>query len=231
MSRRLALFDLDNTLLAGDSDHAFGEYLIDAGLVEAESHRAANDRFYSDYEAGVLNIHDYVRFTLGPVLEMDEAQRARLQRDFSTGLVDKLVTPASRELVSTHRDAGDYILIITATNEYVTELIARSFEVDRLIATELECQEGRFTGDIAGIPCYQEGKVKKLEQWLEGEGDELGLSLEHSIFYSDSVNDLPLLERAGEPVVVDADPRLTEIARTRGWRQLALNREPRDQQS
>lgn len=230
MSRRLALFDLDNTLLAGDSDHSFGEYLIDAGLVEAESHRAENDRFYSDYEAGVLDIHDYVRFTLGPVLEMDEEKRTQLQRDFSTGLVDKLVTPASRELVAAHREAGDYTLIITATNEYVTELIARSFKVDRLIATELECENGRFTGAISGIPCYQEGKVKKLEQWLAGEGAELGLSLEHSIFYSDSSNDLPLLERAGEPVVVDADPRLSRIASARGWRQLALNRKPREQE-
>ena len=221
-SRRLALFDLDNTLLSGDSDHAFGEFLIRKRLVDADSHRERNDRFYQDYRNKCLDIHAYVAFTLEPVLALDAMARQDLIEEYVRQVLATMVPERATELVQTHRDRGDYCVIITATNSFITAPIASAFGVDKLLATDLETDGTGFTGRIAGIPCYREGKVEKLQQWLASAGSPDSVGLDNSVFYSDSINDLPLLERVTEPVVVDADESLQRIAAERGWRSLSL---------
>ena len=224
MSRRLALFDLDNTLLAGDSDHAWGEFLIDNKLVDGERHAAQNDAFYEDYKRGELDIDAYVYFTLRPILALPVEQQQALRRQYFDAKIAAMMTPASRDLLARHRSAGDFCLIITATNSFLTTPIAAAYGVDQLLATDLVEVDGQITGKIAGIPCYQQGKVKRLQQWLDNSEPALNdqLSLANSIFYSDSSNDLPLLEVASEAVVVDGDERLREIARERDWREMSL---------
>ncbi len=220
MARKLALFDLDNTLLAGDSDHAWGEFLIAKRLVDESSHRLTNDRFYQQYRDGVLDIHGYVNFTLQPILGLDAAQREALHREFMAQAVTRLFLAKADALVAEHRNAGDLTIIITATNEFITRPIADRFQVDHLIATDLEMKAGYFTGKIRGTPCYQSGKVDKLKQWLMTGAPDL--RIEDAVFYSDSINDLPLLERVGTPMVVDPDDRLRATATTRGWEIISL---------
>ncbi len=223
---RLALFDLDNTLLAGDSDHAWGEYLIKRGLVDAQLHGEANDRFYADYQSGSLDIHAYVRFTLNPVMSKTLAELAQMHEEFMLEFVEPMILPQAKALVAHHQAAGDLTVIITATNTFITRPIADRFGVDALLGTDLVVQSDHFTGEIAGTPCFQEGKVKKLKAWLDGEAI-LGaavseLRIEDSIFYTDSINDLPLLELVADPVVVDGDSKLSHAAGQRQWRQISL---------
>ncbi len=220
MLRRLALFDLDNTLLAGDSDHAWGEFLISKGYADEATHRSRNDAFFRDYEQGYLDIHAYVAFTVAPLIRLSAAKRNSLLAEFVAEVVRPMIGAAARQLVARHREQGDYCAIITATNDFVTTPIAREFAVDALLATELEQSGGHFTGKILGIPCFQSGKVSKLEQWLQSAQFEFKLA--DSVFYSDSINDLPLLERVAEPVVVDPDSRLLRTAEERGWRTISL---------
>lgn len=222
--RRLALFDLDNTLLNGDSDHAFGEYLIENGLVDADAHRAANDRFYQEYVQNKLDIHAYVKFTLGPVLSLPSADLETLVSDYAEGVIKQMVTDEALTLVREHKEAGDYCTIITATNSLLTTPLAKTFGVDTLLATDLEQANGQLTGNIAGIPCFQQGKVEKLQQWLQEVGEQQGIGQQHSIFYSDSSNDLPLLEWSSEPVVVNPDEKLARIAEQKQWRRLDLHK-------
>ncbi len=217
--RRLALFDLDNTLLAGDSDHAWGEFLIARKLVEEAEHRRTNNRFYADYLAGNLDIHAWLAFTLGPVTGMAPAPRRRLLADFLQQRGRPMVLPAGLELVRWHRRAGDLCMIVTATNDLIARPIAELFAIEELLATEAELVDGAVTGRIRGTPCIQQGKVDKLRAWLARRGE---FSLDHSIFYSDSINDLPLLEQAGEAVAVDPDDRLRRIAEERHWRIVSL---------
>lgn len=220
MARQLALFDLDNTLLAGDSDHAWGEFLIAKQLVDAASHRAENDRYYEQYRQGKLDIHGYVRFTLQPILDMNKSERLALHAEFMRQAITPLFLPKADAIVSKHRKQGDLTVIITATNEFITLPIAQRFNVDHLIATELEVDADRFTGEIAGTPCYQFGKVEKLEKWLASQSFDL--TLKDAIFYSDSINDLPLLERVAQPVIVDPDPKLHSEATQRDWQIISL---------
>lgn len=224
MTRRLALFDLDNTLLAGDSDHAWGEFLIENKLVDGEQHSRLNDAFYEDYKRGDLDIHAYVHFTLKPILEMPSAQQQALRRQYLESKIAAMMTPASRELLNRHRESGDFCLIITATNSFLTTPIAQAYGVDELIATDLVQIGDQITGQIAGIPCYQHGKVERLQQWLDNSEPARAdkLSLANSIFYSDSSNDLPLLEASSEAVVVDGDERLRQIASERNWQEISL---------
>lgn len=219
MNRRLALFDLDNTLLAGDSDHAWGEFLISRGLVDEVAHREANDRFYADYLAGVLDIHAWLAFTLGPVRKFARRQRDELLAEFLAGYAKPMVLEAGLKLVREHRRNGDFCMILTATNDLITRPIAKLFEVDALLATEAEIVDDAITGRIHGTPCFQEGKVTKLRDWL---AHNSGFEIENSVFYSDSINDLPLLELAGEAVAVDPDDRLRQVARERDWQILSL---------
>ena len=216
----LAIFDLDNTLLGGDSDHAWGEFLIAHGLVDAASHGAKNDEFYQQYTEGCLNIHDYVRFTLGPVLSYSLPELDKLHQEFMQEFIRPMILPLAVELVGKHKSNGDHCLIMSATNAFITGPIARELGIHDLLATELVIQGDHYTGDIAGVPCFQEGKVTRLQQWLELQNDEF--NIEESAFYSDSFNDLPLLKAVNEPVAVDPDSKLAEYARNNEWQIMSL---------
>lgn len=215
----LALFDLDNTLLDGDSDYLWGGFLVAEGLVDHDTYEQANERFYRDYHAGTLDIDAFLRFSLSPLRAHSRAQMESLRERFVTEWIEPIMLPAARALIDTHRAAGDTLLIITATNAFVTAPIADRFGIPHLIATlPAEDSQGEYTGEVAGVPAFQQGKVIRLEQWLAEQHQELA----GSIFYSDSHNDLPLLERVDHPVAVDPDPQLHAIADQRGWPILSL---------
>lgn len=218
---RLALFDLDNTLLAGDSDHLWGEFLAEHGLVDGEHYRRENDRFLAKYQAGTLDIYEFLRFSLAVLTRHDASELTHLRARFVDEKIAPLIAPGAPRLLARHREAGDHLVIITATNRFVTEPIAQLLGVDELLATEPEFRDGCYTGEVAGTPCFREGKVTRFDAWLAEHGAEYG----DVAFYSDSHNDLPLLERADRPVAVDPDPVLAETAETRGWPVITL-REP-----
>jgi HAD superfamily hydrolase (TIGR01490 family) len=220
MSTRLALFDLDNTLLAGDSDHAWGEFLIAKKLVDEDTHRKTNDAHYKDYHAGKLDIHAYVEFTITPILSLSYEERNDLRREFMETFIHPMVLDKAQSLINSHKQAGDCCVIITATNEYVTAPIAKIFNVHQLLATELEIFRGRFTGKISGMPCFRKGKVERLKLWIANQTESYDLAA--SIFYSDSINDLPLLEKVAQGVAVDPDEKLEQIARKRNWEIISL---------
>jgi len=218
---RLALFDLDNTLLAGDSDYEWGQFLVDRGVLERETYEAQNRVYYEQYVAGTLDIHEYLGFALRPLAEHEPEDLARWHGEFMRLRIAPMIGAAARRLVRRHAEAGDLCAIITATNSFVTAPIAREFGVEHLIATEPEMRGGRFTGRVAGVPCFREGKVERLDLWLRGLGRSLAGFTESS-FYSDSHNDLPLLERVTRPVAVDPDASLAAEASRRGWDSLSL---------
>jgi len=214
----LAIFDLDNTLLRGDSDYAWGQYLIERGVVDGEHYREANERYYQQYHAGTLDIMEFLAFALRPLAAHDLTTLDAWHEDYMRVKVLPMITDDARALVERHRAAGDTLMIITATNSFVTRPIARAFGVSNLLATEPEMRDGRFTGNVAGIPCFRDGKVKRLDAWLH----EHDKNLAGSWFYSDSHNDLPLLERVAHPVAVNPDEILTDTAQERGWPILQL---------
>ena len=214
----LAIFDLDNTLLNGDSDHAWGEFACDRGLVDADAFRALNDRFYQDYLEGRLDIDAYVRHALTPVAGQAPETVADWHRDFMTERIEPMFQPRAFELVEQHRSAGDELLIITATSRFITEPIAARFDIGTLLACEGKMVDGRYTGEPEGILTYAEGKVKSLEQWMSANGHTLA----GSAFYSDSHNDIPLLEAVDRAVAVDPDDRLRAHAVERGWSIISL---------
>lgn len=217
----LAIFDLDNTLLGGDSDYLWGRFLVEREIVDGERYERENQRFYDEYKAGTLDIFEFLEFSLAPLARHDRAQLQRWHADFMAEKIAPIMLPAARELLAKHRRQGDYLLIITATNAFVTAPIAEALGVDHLLATEPEQRDGAYTGKVAGTPCFKEGKVERLEQWLA----ETGRNLAGSWFYSDSHNDLPLLERVSHPVAVDPDETLAAHAEAKGWPILSL-REP-----
>ena len=218
---RLALFDLDNTLLAGDSDYEWGQFLVDRGVLERATYEAQNRAYFDQYAAGTLDIHEYLGFALRPLAEHEPRDLARWHADFMRSRILPMVGPAARALVRRHLERGDLCAVITATNSFVTAPIAREFGVAHLIATEPESRAGRFTGRVAGTPCFREGKVRRLDEWLAAQGRALG-DFAESCFYSDSHNDLPLLERVSRPVAVDPDEALARTARERGWEVMSL---------
>jgi HAD superfamily hydrolase (TIGR01490 family) len=220
---RLALFDLDNTLLAGDSDYEWGQFLVDRGILEREEYEAQNRLYYEQYAAGTLDIHEYLGFALRPLAAHTPEDLARWHADFMQSRILPMAGQAARSLVHRHLERGDLCAIITATNSFVTAPIAREFGVSHLIATEPESRNGRFTGRVLGTPCFREGKVRRLDEWLEGLGRRLQDFAESS-FYSDSHNDLPLLERVSRPVAVDPDAALGAEAARRGWERISLRR-------
>ena len=220
MAQRLALFDLDNTLLEGDSDHAWGEFLINRGLVDQRKHRAANNQFYKDYLDENLDMHAYIAFSLDPILTYTINQRSALLADFMKQCIENMMLKKAQALVNAHKSQGDLCVIVTATNNVITMPIARAFKISNLIATEAELDKNFLTGKIVGAPCYQQGKIEKLNQWLKSQPNNL--SLDDSIFYSDSINDLPLLEAANEAVAVDPDHKLLQLSRERDWGILSL---------
>lgn len=220
----LAIFDLDNTLLAGDSDHAWGEFLCANGVVDAATHRRANAAFYAQYRAGTLDIQAFLAFALEVLARLPMGELSALRERFMRECVEPMVLPAAEALLDAHRRAGHRLMIITATNRFVTEPIARRFGVGELLATEPEVRAGRYTGRAAGTPCFREGKVERLREWLAARGE----TWPEAWFYSDSHNDLPLLERVAHPVAVDPDPQLAAAAAARGWPQISLRRDDFD---
>jgi HAD superfamily hydrolase (TIGR01490 family) len=220
---RLALFDLDNTLLAGDSDYEWGQFLVDRGVLDRSTYEAQNRAYYEQYVAGTLDIHEYLGFALRPLAEHAPQDLARWHADFMRSRILPMVGAQARALVRRHLERGDLCAIITATNSFVTGPIAREFGVAHLIATEPEARAGRFTGRVAGTPCFREGKVRRLDEWLAAQGRGLA-DFDESSFYSDSHNDLPLLERVSRPVAVDPDQTLESEAGRRGWEVISLRR-------
>ncbi|TWE06864.1 HAD superfamily hydrolase (TIGR01490 family) [Pseudomonas sp. AG1028] len=215
---RLALFDLDNTLLGGDSDHAWGDWLCERGILDGATYKARNDAFYQDYLAGCLNITDYLNFTLAIFGRTEMAQLDAWHREFMTECIEPIILPKALALLDKHRAAGDKLVIITATNRFVTAPIAERLGVDTLLATECEMVDGRYTGRTTDVPCFKEGKVTRLNRWMQ----ENGFTLDGATFYSDSMNDLPLLEQVSYPVAVDPDPNLLAEAQKRGWPVMSL---------
>jgi HAD superfamily hydrolase (TIGR01490 family) len=220
---RLALFDLDNTLLSGDSDYEWGQFLVDRGILERDAYEAQNRAYYEQYVAGTLDIHEYLGFALRPLAQHQPADLARWHADFMRSRILPMVSAQARALVRRHLERGDLCAIITATNSFVTAPIAGEFGVEHLVATEPESRDGRFTGRVDGTPCFREGKVRRLDEWLAGQGRRLDDFAESS-FYSDSHNDLPLLERVSRPVAVDPDEALEREAARRGWERISLRR-------
>jgi HAD superfamily hydrolase (TIGR01490 family) len=221
-SIELALFDLDNTLLAGDSDYAWAQFLIEQGVLERAHYEARNDEFFRQYKAGTLDINEFLAFQLAPLAAHSRAQLDRWHAQFMDEKIRPMIGTAARGLVEHHRAAGSLCAIVTATNSFVTGPIAREFDISHLIATEPEQAEGRFTGGVAGLPCFQGGKVTRVDEWLTRTGYTFA-SFVASWFYSDSANDLPLLERVSNPVAVDPDDRLRDVATARGWTILEIH--------
>lgn len=209
----LAIFDLDNTLLRGDSDYLWGCFIVERGLVEREAYEQANRQFHQDYEAGVLDIDAFLRFTLAPLSRFSIEQLHGWRQQFVDEMIRPIILPAACEQLDWHRRRGDTLLIITATNAFVTRPIAEALDVPHLLATEPERVGQRYTGRYVGTPTFRDGKVTALDQWLA----RYPHALDDSWFYSDSHNDLPLLERVARPVAVDPDPVLRRNAIERGW--------------
>ena len=217
----LTLFDLDNTLLACDSDYEWGQYLVDRGVLGRAEYEAQNAAFYEQYRAGTLDIHEFLGFALRPLAAHTPQDLERWHADFMAARIRPAMGEPAKALVRRHLDAGDLCAVVTATNSFVTGPIAREFGVPHLVATEPERIGGRFTGRVAGIPCFKDGKIARVESWLAGEGRRLQ-DFAQSTFYSDSHNDLPLLERVTRPVAVDPDEVLAAEAGRRGWPVISL---------
>lgn len=214
----LAIFDLDNTLIAGDSDHLWGEFLVERGIVDGDGFKATNDGFYQDYLDGNLDIIAYQEFVLGVLKGRPLDELHALREHYLNEVIHRLWLPEAEALVERHRERGDTLMIITATNDFITAPIAERFGIRHLIATVAERDANGYTGRVSGTPSYREGKVARLRAWL----DEHRESLAGSTFYSDSHNDLPLLDQVDHPVAVDPDARLEDAARQRGWPVISL---------
>jgi HAD superfamily hydrolase (TIGR01490 family) len=221
---RLAIFDLDNTLIAGDSDHAWGEFMVTEGLVDPETYKKANDQFYADYERGELDLNAYLEFSLNPLTRYTPDELARLHAKFMREVIDPMRLTKAAELLQQHRAQGDYLLIITSTNDFITRPIAESLGVDDILATNAELIDGRYTGKIRGTPCFQAGKITRLNHWLAQEARNKGFTgtLDNGYFYSDSINDLPLMQEVPHPIAVDPDPKLRQHATEAGWQIISL---------
>lgn len=209
----LALFDLDNTLLAGDSDYLWGCFLVEKGLVDKDLYEQANQRFYEDYKNGDLDIHEFLTFALTPLAENNADDLRSIHKEFMKSSIEPIMNQAGKNKIEQHRDQDDCPVIITATNSFVTGPIAHAFGINDLIATEPEAVNGSYTGKVAGTPCFKQGKITKLNGWLK----KSGMNLEDSYFYSDSHNDLPLLEQVTHPIAVDPDDTLRKVAEERNW--------------
>jgi HAD superfamily hydrolase (TIGR01490 family) len=220
---KLALFDLDNTLLAGDSDFEWAQFLIAKGVLDREVHEAKNREFYEHYKAGTLDIHAFLDFQLKPLSRHPRPQLEAWHREYLETRIRPMITEKSRALVKEYLQKADQVAIITATNRFVTGPIAREFGVEHLIATEVEEVDGQYTGRGAGIPCFKEHKITRLEMWLAEQG-WLWEDVTESWFYSDSLNDLPLLSKVTHPVAVDPDDTLEAHAKLNGWPIISLRR-------
>ncbi len=218
---QLAIFDLDNTLLNGDSDYQWGQFLIEIGVLDREQHTAINDQFYADYKVGKLDILAFLEFQLKPLSQYPRAQLDAWHAQYMQQKIQPMITQQALDLVEKHRSNGDLLLIITATNSFVTQPIAQVFGIDHLIGTTPEEIDGQFTGRVTGTPSFQQGKITRLQQWLTARGQSLS-DFDTTWFYSDSHNDLPLMQLVDKPVAVNADPTLTAYATQHGWPLISL---------
>ena len=214
----LVIFDLDNTLIGGDSDYLWGQFLVEKGVVDKHEYEEKNAEFYRDYRRGTLDIAKFLKFALNP-LKMNDIESLYVWREqFIDEKIKPIILPAACELVDRHSQPSNVLLVLTATNRFVTEPIVALFGIDNMLATVPERKNGRFTGDVEGTPCFKDGKVTKLETWLS----ENNVSFEDSWFYSDSHNDLPLLSLVDHPVAVDPDDTLKKHATDAGWSIISL---------
>jgi HAD superfamily hydrolase (TIGR01490 family) len=214
----LAIFDLDNTLLAGDSDYLWGCFLAERGVVDREWYEQENRRYYEDYKQGQLDIFEFLEFALAPLTLVESTKLFAWRKQYVETVVTPLVANGTLDLLSWHRKRGDTLLIITATNSFITRPIAELLDVEHLLATDPETVAGRFTGRVAGTPCFRDGKVERLRSWLA----ETNQTLVDSFFYSDSHNDIPLLEIVDHPIAVDPDANLAATAKARNWPMISL---------
>ncbi len=221
MKQNLALFDLDNTLLAGDSDYNWSLFLISEGLLDAKTHQERNEQFYQDYKNGCLNITEFLAFQLKPLSEHSKKFLDELHVKYMDKVIRPMMTNKAQALVDKHKAAGDLCVIITATNSFVTKPIATAYGIEHLIGSDPEMVNGEYTGGVTGVPTYKEGKVTRINQWLEARGTKLD-DYEVSYFYSDSHNDLPLMKLVTNPVAVDADEALTAYAKQNAWPEISL---------
>lgn len=215
---RLAIFDLDNTLIGGDSDHLWGEFLIDHELVDAEYFKTKNDGFYNDYQRGQLDIQAYLEFALTPLTQFNGDELSRLHQQFMNEKIEDIWLPKAQALVDKHRQAGDILLVITATNRFITAPIVEKFGIPNLLASEAEYRDGRYTGKTFDTPCFQKGKISRLDRWLLEQDKQPDMSY----FYSDSFNDLPLLQRVEKAFAVDPDETLKQAAQKNDWPIISL---------
>lgn len=214
----LALFDLDETLIAGDSDYEWGTHLVSIGKVDAEYYANENKRFYREYLEGKLDVYEFLNFALKPLANNSYDELCQWRNDYIEQRIKPIIKPKTFDLIEQHRNAGDYLVIVTATNSFITEPTKEIFKIDELIATEPAMKNGSFTGEVYGTPSFGPGKVTRLKEWLKDSSH----SLEGSYFYSDSRNDIPLLEIVSNPVAVDADDMLSEHAAKNNWPQISL---------
>jgi HAD superfamily hydrolase (TIGR01490 family) len=214
----LAIFDLDNTLIADDSDYLWGQFLVDQGIVDKAYYEEANAKFYADYRQGTLDIVEFLRFSLRPLADHPVEQLYQWRRQFIEAIITPILLKPAQQLVDEHRNKGDTLLVITATNRFVTEPIVKLYGIENLLATTPEFIDGKYTGSFVDIPCFREGKVILLEQWLKNSTE----TLQDSWFYSDSHNDLPLLNLVDHPVAVDPDEKLTLAAKEANWSIISL---------
>ena len=219
--QNLALFDLDNTLLAGDSDYNWSLFLISEGLLDAKTHRDRNEKFYADYKAGQLNIVEFLKFQLKPLSDHPKKFLDELHLKYMQKIIHPMMTAKAQALVDKHKAAGDLCVVITATNSFVTKPIATAYGIEHLIGSDPEMLNGEYTGGVTGVPTYKEGKVTRINLWLAERGKKLN-DFEISYFYSDSHNDLPLMKLVTNPVAVDADEILTAYAQEHAWPQMSL---------
>lgn len=219
--QNLALFDLDNTLLAGDSDYNWSLFLIGEGLLDAKTHQARNEQFYQDYKNGCLDIYAFLEFQLKPLSQHPKKFLDELHLKYMEKVIRPMMTQKAQDLVNKHKAAGDLCLVITATNSFVTKPIATAYGIENLIGTDPEMVNGEYTGGVTGVPSFKEGKVTRINQWLAERGQQLA-DFEISYFYSDSHNDLPLMKMVTNPVAVNADETLAAYAQQHGWLQISL---------
>lgn len=220
--KNLILFDLDNTLLAGDSDYEWGQFLVEKNIVDREISEQKNKQFYEDYKRGELNIFDFLEFQLKPLSLFSLEQLANLHSEFFNKIIQPIMLPKAKSLIQNYlENSENLVVIITATNSFVTRPIANAFGIQHLIATDPEIFDGKYTGKVSGIPCFQAGKIERLHQWLESQNLNIS-QFENSVFYSDSRNDIPLLEIVKKPIAVNPDDYLRDFATQKSWEILDL---------
>lgn len=214
----LAIFDLDNTLIAGDSDYLWGEFLVKNNYVDGEEFAKNNAQFYEDYKSGNLDIVAYQKFALSPLSKQTMATLSKWHKQFVESFIQPIILPKAQALVDKHKQQGDRVIIITATNTFVTKPIGELYGITELLGTKGEIINQKYTGEVSGVPTFQEGKVIRLNEWLKDNNE----TLQGSYFYSDSHNDLPLLEIVDHPIVVDGDDKLLQVAKNKNWQSISL---------